>query len=206
MACPVPTKPTAGAPAAAISPLLKRLRQETHGQHAALEAQLPLLDRSLTREAYVWLLGRFWGFYSPLEDRLIHSMRRHVLSLDYSTRRKTPLLEKDLGCLGMPQRDLPRCALLPALAEVAELLGCLYVIEGSTLGGQVITQRLAAHLALNGDAGGAFFSGYGAATGAHWREFGSFLTATALSLDRDDEVVAGANATFRTFADWLLPS
>jgi len=205
MAYSVPFKPTAGAPAA-ISTLLKRLRDETHGQHAALEAQLPLLDETLTREVYGRLLGRFWGYYAPLEELVLDSMHALVLSLDYSTRLKTPLLEIDLKYLGLRTRELPRCLVLPALAEVPELLGCLYVIEGSTLGGQVITQRLAAHLALNGDAGGAFFGGYGAATGSHWREFGSFLTATALVLDRDDAVVAGANATFRTLADWLLES
>jgi heme oxygenase len=204
MAHSVLSEPTGGASAFANSPLLKHLRRETAGQHAALEAQLPLLDRSLTREAYGRLLGRFWGFYAPLEDRMLRSLQEHHLSFAYATRLKTPLLKTDLGYLGLWEPPLARCTVLPSLDDVPGLLGCLYVIEGSTLGGQVITQRLAAHLALGVNRGGAFFSGYGTATAARWRECGVFLTETASPLDRDEAIVAGANAAFRTFAQWLI--
>jgi heme oxygenase len=194
----------AGALAAGSPTILQRLRQETAQQHAALEARLPLLDGSLTRDAYRHLLGRFWGYYAPLEACLLGVMQRHALDFDYTVRQKTPLLERDLQALGVAAGSMPRCASLPALAELAQLLGCLYVIEGSTLGGRLITQRLSGHLALRADSGGAFFSGYGAATAARWHEFGLFMTATALPLGRDAMIVAGANDTFRTFAAWLL--
>ena len=194
----------AGALSTPSPTILQRLREETAQQHAALEAQLPLLDASLTRDVYRHLLGRFWGYYAPLEACMLGVLQRRAPDFDYAVRLKTPLLERDLEALGVAAGSLPRCASLPALADLPQLLGCLYVIEGSTLGGRLITQRLSGHLALRADSGGAFFSGYGAATPARWREFGAFLTTTALPLGRDEIIVAGANDTFRTFAAWLL--
>jgi heme oxygenase len=186
-----------------VTTLLTRLRQETSHQHALLESQLPLLDRTLTRDAYRQLLGRFWGYYAPLEQFVLSVIRRNAVAFDYEARLKTPLLENDLRALRLPAALLPRCANLPALAGVPQLLGCLYVLEGSTLGGRVITQRLVANQALQADSGGAFFAGYGTATAVRWREFGKFLTETAIAIDQDNLIVAGAKDTFETFATWL---
>ena len=186
-----------------VTTLLPRLRHATSSQHALLESQLPLLDRTLTRDAYRQLLGRFWGYYAPLEQFVLSVIRRNAVAFDYEARLKTPLLENDLRALRLPAALLPRCANLPALAGVPQLLGCLYVLEGSTLGGRVITQRLVANLALQVDSGGAFFAGYGTATAGNWREFGTFLTETALPIGQDNLIVAGARDTFETFAAWL---
>jgi hypothetical protein len=51
--------------------LLKRLKQAMSEYHAALECQLPLLDPRLSRENYHQLLGRFFGYYAPLETQLL---------------------------------------------------------------------------------------------------------------------------------------
>ena len=63
---------------------------------------------------------------------------------------------------------------MPDLATPAAIVGALYVIEGSTLGGKVIARQLAAHLGLNAAKGARFFHGHGAATEAHWGEFWQF--------------------------------
>lgn len=193
-----------------VATLMTRLRQETSHQHALLESTLPLLDRTLTRVGYRQLLGRFWGYYAPLEELLLSVIRRNAVAFDYAARLKTPLLEDDLRALQLsagpsqpPAWPLPRCATLPTLAGVPQLLGCLYVVEGSTLGGRLITQRLAANLALQADSGSAFFAGYGTVTSVRWREFGEFLTQAALVIDQDDLIVAGANDTFATLTAWL---
>jgi heme oxygenase len=125
------------------------------------------------------------------------------MAFDYAARLKAPLLESDLRALRLPAGQLPRCVNLPTLAGVPQLLGCLYVLEGATLGGRVITQRLAANLGLQAVSGSAFFSGYGTETAVRWHAFGRFLAETALQLDQDNLIVAGANDTFATFAAWL---
>jgi heme oxygenase (biliverdin-IX-beta and delta-forming) len=192
--------------AGAHRPILERLRVETAPQHRALEAHIPLLDSGLTVAVYAELIARFWGYYAPLERRLLLLADRLFSSFDYALRLKTPLLLRDLDSFGKLGGRLPRCRNVPALATMPEVLGCLYVLEGSTLGGQVISRRLHNHLGLTRDSGAAFFTGYGAATARRWRSFGTFLTDTARTLDHDELIVSGAVDTFETLKTWLAPA
>jgi hypothetical protein len=63
-----------------------------------------------------------------------------------------------------------RCPQLPELHTFHQGLGCMYVLEGSTLGSKFIAHRLAEHLRIDRSSGGAFFNAYGEATGARWAE------------------------------------
>ena len=180
--------------------ILKRLRSETAQQHSAMETQLPLLDPTLTHDAYVQLVARFWGYYAPLEAQL-----EHVYPIDFEGKERlnTPLLEDDLRSMGQSLALLPHCTNLPALTDLPQVLGCLYVIEGATLGGQLISRQLQTTLGLTCSSGAAFFSGYGALTGTRWRAFCTFLTETAAPLGQDRTIIASANATFETLGLWL---
>ena len=96
--------------------------------------------------------------------------------------RKTALHIDDLKALGATPDFLaraPLCRELPDVASSARLFGCLYVIEGATLGGQVITRHLHTHLGLTPACGASFFSGYGAQTGSRWKAVGALLNAYA---------------------------
>lgn len=187
---------------------LQRLKQATRERHAHLEAQLPLLDPGLSHDAYRRFVGRFLGYYAPLESRLLSSPWWGPIGLAYAERRKTPHLVRDLVALGSTPAALAQveqCRELPDVASSARLLGCLYVIEGATLGGQIITRHLNTHLGLTAQSGAAFFSGYGAQTGSRWKAFGTQLTAYVQHSGGDDEIIAGANQTFATIDRWLFP-
>ena len=187
--------------------ILKRLRSETQAQHSALESRMPLMDPAFSLADYWRLLARFHGYYVPLEARLVAWSRTEGQRINYAERVKVPELERDLIALGETAEtiaQLPRCAALPVLTTEADGLGCLYVVEGSTLGGQVITRQLQKGLGLSPASGGAFFNGYGAETGARWKAFGFGLEEAAARLDQDDAIIAGANETFRTLAHWLI--
>ena len=77
----------------------------------------------------------------------------------------------------------------------------MYVVEGSTLGGQVIS-RVLQEVDWVPAGGIHYFIAYGARTGAMWREFLSHLEA-ASSLAADPLIETGAIATFRVLTDWL---
>jgi heme oxygenase (biliverdin-IX-beta and delta-forming) len=188
--------------------ILKRLRNETSERHAALEQRLPLVDPRLSRDDYRAILEGFHGYYAPLEGRLGASPVWAELDFDWASRRKVLRLEEDLVAMGKVPDEvtgLPQCAELPALDTIPQVLGCLYVIEGATLGGQVITRHLQANLGITPETGGAFFAGYGAETGARWQAFGAMLTAAADRFGGEDEIVASANRTFETLHRWLFP-
>lgn len=128
------------------------------------------------------------------------------IGFDFAERRKATRLEIDLGALGktLEEREqLPRCVELPLLDTIQQVLGCLYVIEGATLGGQVITRHLQANLGITPETGGAFFAGYGVENGARWQAFGAMITA-AERFGGEDEIVASANRTFETLDLWLF--
>ena len=188
--------------------IIEKLRAGTKARHAALEGKLPLLDPHFGLDAYRQLLGRFYGYYAPLEARLLDLPSLALVGVHYEERRKTPHLERDLLALGETSFSvsrLPLCEALPSLDTLARAMGCLYVIEGSTLGGQFITRHLSAKLGLTRDTGGAFFFGYGLETGPRWKAFCELLTALAEREKRDEEIVASAELTFATIDAWLFP-
>jgi heme oxygenase len=203
--------------------ILRLLKMATSASHTALEDQLPLMNADLSREDYCRFVSRFFGFYAPLEAQLLASTHWHQLAFDYVPRQKTPRLVQDLLALGRSDAALaatPRCTDLPACNTPEQLLGCLYVIEGATLGGRSITRHLQTRLGLTPESGGAFFDGYGAQTGSHWKAFCTMLSENAdrqkghfaddsaddFSLEsRHAAIVTGANQTFETLTHWLFP-
>jgi heme oxygenase len=192
--------------------ILKRLKLATSASHTALEGQLPLMKTDLSREDYRQFVSRFFGFYAPLESQLLAAPCWQALAFDYHARQKTPRLKQDLLSLGSSTDGLaltPHCTDLPDLTTPEQLLGCLYVIEGATLGGRVITRHLQSQLGLTPESGGAFFDGYGTETGVRWKAFCAMLTRNADNSGdevRHEAIVAGANRTFETLTHWLFPA
>ncbi|MGV3493633.1 MAG: biliverdin-producing heme oxygenase [Ramlibacter sp.] len=107
-------------------------------------------------------------------------------------RSRARFLSRDLEALGLAP---PAPVRLPGFRNAAAAWGSLYVLEGSALGGQVITRSLAAR-GLLPNSGGAYFHGWGEATAAMWREFRDLLEAEL----RDPDALAPAcEAACRTF-------
>ena len=84
---------------------------------------------------------------------------------------------------------------LPDLQGVQEALGCLYVVEGSTLGGQVIARHLRQTLGVDPRCGGSFFA----------RTRPEIFNADTLSRDfrlsSGDLIVAGQETPLTRFSD-----
>jgi heme oxygenase len=111
----------------------------------------------------------------------------------------------DLQLLGRTSTQveaLPRCAELPLQLTPSHALGILYVLEGATLGGQVIGRNLSAVLKLGATNGAAFFAGYGDETRAMWKRFSEHVDRSA-ALD-SETVIASAVDTFEKLRSWLV--
>ena len=113
--------------------------------------------RIAKRDGYTKLLIRFYGFHSTWEEAA------SALAPDkafFESRRKTKLLVKDLKALGLPCDEitrLPQCDPLMPLPSPAAMLGSMYVVEGSTLGGAIIAREVERTLGLDGETGCAYF-------------------------------------------------
>lgn len=186
---------------------LTELKTQTAEQHAALEAQMQIIRHFETKGSYLKLLERFFTLYEPLELRLEKAAAWSQAEWDFEARRKTSWLREDLQALGLSAQDivaLPRCADLPEVAGLAEAVGCLYVLEGSTLGGQVITRLLNQRLPISPQTGGMFFAGYQNETVPKWRQFGGWAEAWAgKNPDQTSRAVDAARKTFDSFARWF---
>jgi len=189
--------------APAPTSVLTRLRAETRAEHDAIENVLDLTSESLTLDAYRRILERFYGFYKPLEAGLLNVGGWKERGLDLAERRKTHLLETDLHYFGVNDLDkLPICTDLPPHGTVAAAFGCMYVLEGSTLGGQIISQKIRNHLSVFPDTGGMFFHGYASGTFPMWQAFRASIASCVKSCD-EDEVVFAAKETFLKLHQWI---
>ena len=204
-------------PPAAPPSILARLRLETRGEHEAVEQVLDLMAASLTREGYRQRLQQFYGFYAPLEaalqarcdrvagdagnagDKALSTGTHSALAVRLN---KTAHLRQDLRRLGVMIEDLPLCRDLPPLETQTEVLGCLYVLEGATLGGRMITRHVQATLGITLEAGGSFFEGYGADTGKMWQTMRQLLVSGAPDVRCENAVVANAITTFACLRRW----
>ncbi|WP_054903188.1 biliverdin-producing heme oxygenase [Pseudomonas sp. NBRC 111131] len=180
------------------SPLLLALREGTRECHKALEARLPFFATGFDTAAYSRLLQAYYGFHAPLEVRLGQYQE--------AKRAKIPALTLDLLALDLSTAEidaLPLCQALPTINDEASALGVMYVLEGSTLGGQVLKRAMAERLGLGPGNGTGFFDVYGALTGHYWRSFLDRLGRAPSAAASQAATVQAAIATFQCFERWL---
>ncbi|MGG2399158.1 biliverdin-producing heme oxygenase [Pseudomonas sp. SH1-B] len=188
-----------------VPPVLQDLRAETVELHVSLEKKLPFFSARFDTHAFQRLMQAYYGFYLPLEHALLDGDATPT-DFDLVPRLKAPTLRKDLHALGLSAEAiacLPICQSLPVIDCEASNLGVLYVLEGATLGGQILRREMASRLDLNADNGAAFLDIYGADTGRRWRNFIDYLSSRPLDTVERKAVVIAAQATFSCFERWL---
>ena len=184
--------------------LRRRLKRETADVHQRLETQLGLLDPSLDVHRYRRVLETFYGFYVPVE---IDVTRLAALEppLGFPLRARAKLIERDLLALGLSPAEvaaLAQCRDRPELSCFEDLAGCLYVLEGACLGGQLLAPLLYRRLGLAKDSGAAFFAGDGEWTLPRWAVVVAWLDRLPHTGASTGKIVTAAKATFDAFARW----
>jgi heme oxygenase len=185
---------------------LQTLKSETRPHHERAERVVRLMEPGLTPAGYQRHLEALYGLYLPLEATLAARLSDLFLELRLPERWKLPLLETDLRALGHDEASLarlPRLSSPPPLPGVPEALGALYVLEGATLGGQLLLRHLTRHFEGVSVGGFAFFRAYGEAVGPMWKAFGEAVTRACPDVALAPRVVRGAQDTFEAFEAWL---
>lgn len=178
-----------------------RLRAATAPQHEGLERDLDWTARVATLVGYRALLARLHGFHAAYEPAIAQALADEAF---FASRRRLSRLEADLRYLTLAEGTiaaLPRPA-PPVLPTPAAALGALYVLEGSTLGGQLIGRHIAALHGLTGD-GLAYYRAHGPATGAMWSAFRARLALFEGDAAAEESLVEAAIATFAAMRVWL---
>ena len=180
------------------------VKRETQEHHQRLESMMPLGRDNFSLAEYQSVLEKFFGIYKPLEAR-ISAFPLLPPALQCERRRKTVSLEQDLEDLGLNQQSIAALPLaqVPAIREVPELMGTMYVMEGATLGGQFISRAVGQRFGLNREKGCRFFSSYGPEVGSMWRSFGEAARKEIQSAHDRARFIATAVRTFSSFEQWL---
>lgn len=194
--------PEALAPAHAGSAgpsLHAQLRSATAAAHVALENSLDLLRPPLERERFLRLLQRWQAFHATWQPALASWLPPAITA----PRDRLPALAHDIHALGGVRVDgvpVDLCTPAPALCETrAAALGSLYVIEGATLGGRIVSRALAEAPWLP-PGGLRSFEPYGSDFGLRWRETLDFI---ARAGEPPEEIVDAAVRTFDLLRNWL---
>jgi heme oxygenase len=173
-------------PTSPRSTVRARLREATRREHDAVDALFSRFDLA-DAAGYAAFLALQAAAHAPVEAALDRAGAAAVLD-DWPARRRAHLLLADLADLGADARP-PVPA--PAFDTAPALLGGLYVLEGSRLGGAVLRRRLPA-------AAPARFLAAAAPQGS----WGRLLALLETKLHRQAdlaEAVAAARAVFRCF-------
>jgi heme oxygenase (biliverdin-IX-beta and delta-forming) len=180
--------------------VMAKLRAATRHHHQQLDSDPRIAAYFQTQQGVGELLGRWYGFFVPYEARLeatAHDFRNLV-----SERKKTPLLLDDLRFHGIDPERLPMCDCLPRIEDEIEMLGAMYVTEGSTLGGRFLARDIEKSVGLSNNQGYSFFNSYGDQTGSCWKEFGQIVEEACAN--NPQRAIASADKTFECVHHWLV--
>lgn len=189
--------------------ILEALKAKTAVNHRNVEASplmQPIATRNLTPENYTQILQKFYGFFQPLESSIYHLPGLEYYLPDLATRRKAGSILQDLRAIhqeNIALAALPLCPDVPRISEVSHAFGALYVMEGSTLGGKVISKIVYETLGYTPESGIAFFNGYGTQTGPKWKAFQEALTRFALTPGQQESIIHSATCTFQKLEVWF---
>ena len=178
------------------------LRTQTAGAHEALESLMfvnDIMNNSLSVENYKKLLTINYIIHQKLENKLANMLDADLANkLDMNSRLKLSALEKDLQYWNIDSLTLPELNfdLFVPDQNNAEVLGALYVLEGATLGGNVIKKHILANSNFTDHEGGLNYYGvYGEELGSKWKTFVSILNESVAEADYE-RCVNSANETF----------
>jgi heme oxygenase len=173
------------------SNLRDRLRDATAEAHRDLDAQLSAFD--LTEfSGYSRFLGASAAALLPLEAALVEAGVADLFA-DWPSRSRSAAIASDLASLG---RMAPSGIRVSALNR-NEVLGTMYVLEGSRLGAGFLLKTIADASDVRIRETTAYLA-HGAGKGL-WRSFLSRLAEARLTAQDEAEAIAAARAAFAVF-------
>ncbi|MBI1226715.1 MAG: hypothetical protein GC192_15885 [Bacteroidetes bacterium] len=179
-----------------------QLKSDTFELHQQTEAMMPsvaLMDGSLSQAEYAQLISSLYRIHFKIEFFLENALIKYP-ELAAFFHKKLPWLKADLAEMGVETPTVSSNIPVPPHGEAA-LMGMIYVLEGATLGGQVILKGLKKNAALQ-HFNNRYYSGYEQLTGARWKSFLENLEATVPPKSAA-KAVEGAKFVFRLFQEYL---
>ena len=192
-----------------VSTATQRLRNGTRAWHEALERTgfaTAMLAGTLPLDRYVGQLAAYRVVLDALEVELARASCPSVASVWSSDLVKLPLVERDLHHFatrgttpepGPAAQEFAEEIRRTAATEPRELLGILYVLEGSTLGAMFLCRYVTEAYRLT-DGNGASY--YGSGDRTRWASFTERLDRALGEPVLQERVLAAAERAYRHIA------
>lgn len=179
-----------------------KLKEQTSAHHSQIE-NTPLVSKlingNITLKEYQLLIRKFYGYIAPCEVLIQKMPYRDILK----QREKSLILLNDLAVFDIEEHSVEYCSYLPVLKSYEQVLGYMYVMEGATLGGQIIAKMLRETLNLTRENGASYFYGYGPNTRTNWAAFCQLLD-DKNAYEHTSEIIIAASQTYSTLHDWIM--
>ncbi len=180
--------------------LRQRLKELTAPFHAELEKMaiaIALAEGPVTRENYAIYLTKLAAIHQMVEPLIVAMGDWSLYGIDPAIRLRLPLLKADLEALDRPYILTDVTLPISMTWNFATAVGMMYVLEGSTMGGQVLSRKLSHITDTEGVACTRYFQAYGENTMRLWGEFCQFLDRFETeNPDVCNQVILGACAMF----------
>ena len=187
---------------------MQKLKSTTRKNHDKVEEMAfskKIMDGSINIEEYASLILKQYYFHKNIEaqfNKLLTAKQKEQLEFD--KRRKIHLLKYDMLELGLEEEMLcfnkdPKLT----IKNINDVIGAMYVLEGSTLGGAVIRKKLQNNLQIHSNTTFHFYGCYGQESGDLWKKF--ILQATVFGKEKNaqEEIIKKAVETFEFFESIL---
>lgn len=182
--------------------LSDQLKIRTLAPHQELEKALVKRMHAMQNvHDYIALLQLFYSYFGALEDRIVLFIGSVELA-DHLQRRKSESLAIDIRVLGGVVPAKVSITAIPVIEDHLQAFGALYVMEGSILGGVIISRMIVQQLGIN--QGLSFFQSYGKHLQTMWATFKLTLNRQAENEADAERVIAAANSTFQKFKDLIV--
>ncbi|WP_229214338.1 biliverdin-producing heme oxygenase [Dyadobacter flavalbus] len=184
---------------------IKELRHQTAESHQKLEENYlskAILNPSVTQADYQKYLSGLYGLTIACEDQVFPKLNHIVPQLE--KRYKSGKIIEDLSFTGFTDLKIDELPYYQyEFSTVAEALGIMYVLEGSSLGGRILYKHINQYLGLDAEHGAAYFWGYGQETGPMWKSFISETARFAAENREGQTIIDSAIKTFNITDTWL---
>jgi heme oxygenase (biliverdin-IX-beta and delta-forming) len=154
---------------------LKKLSAPFHTELESTPIAIRLASGTIEQEEYGLYLERVAALHQTLEPLFTAMNEWKAYGIDPLQRTRLQLLNNDLCALGKEiplQREIQP---FDIPLNFATAVGMMYVLEGSTMGGQVLARKLSHIVGSDGLSCTRYFAAYGDNTMKQWGEFCQFL-------------------------------
>ncbi|MCY0970003.1 biliverdin-producing heme oxygenase [Chryseobacterium wangxinyae] len=175
-----------------VSEYLKQNTAEFHDAAEKLFSSQKIFNKTFTLEDYKKIINTNYLMLLHSESKIFSTLSdKFSDKLHLNKRVKLPLIEKDLASLALKNQTASHDF---EVNNENEALGAMYVIEGSTLGGNVIAKQLSKTEGFD-DVTFNFFGCYHENTGVMWKNFIEVLD-NEVAEENYSEVLSGAKKLY----------